>query len=242
MRSGRNQALEEFRLVDEMPFCPEESDLEELTSALDQLMVRRVDQNLLNNKRRRIQSRKTIEKKEIDDVVVKSLMRLCNAVQDCFTYEHQVKVIQKQATTRKIVRTQRESKSKQIYRKRILDEAQQRTKLRKVKIVNTVKNKIEEATAQAIAARQEEVRAQKKEKGHKLLEVAEQEFNRISEYEAETTEKKQQTRRVQSKARVSMRRQQHRDNVHQSIQTLRHGLDELDSAADAMLNRRFVIK
>lgn len=242
MRVGRNRALQEFRLADEMPFCKEEGDIEEITNALDHLMVRRVDQSMLQAKRRRIQSKRVIEKKEIDDVVVKSLLRLCNAVQDCFAFEHQAAVVRNKAVTRKITRTARETKSKQILRKRILEETQTRTMLRQQKIEHDIEEKIKEATAIAIANRKEEVRSNKREKDRRLLDVAEQEFNRIAQFEEEETEKKNRTKRIAKRAQVSQKRQQHRDDVSKSLATLRMGMDKLDSAADAMLSRRFQIR
>ncbi|OHT03633.1 hypothetical protein TRFO_28958 [Tritrichomonas foetus] len=242
MRRGRNIALQEFRLVDEMPFCPEESGMEDITSALDQLMIRRVDNSILNNKRRRLQSRKQIEKKEIDDVVVKALMRLSNAVQDCFAFEHQAKVVKNKVTSRKITRNVRESKSKQLFRKKILEETQTRTVLRQRKIQHDVENKIREATATAIANRQEEIRSSRKERSHNMLQIAEQEFERIARIEEEDALKKQRSNRISSKARVVEKRKVQKESVAKSLATLRRGMDNLDCAADAMLNRRLVIK
>ena len=242
MRHGRDRALQEFRLVDEMPFCKEEDGIEEITSALNNLMMRRVDQSMLNAKKRRIQSRKQIEQMEIDDVVVKSLMRLCNAVQDCFAMEHQASLVRTQATSRRIAKTARESKAKQLFRKKVLEETQRRTVMRQKKIEHDVEQKIQEATQIAIANRKEEVRAQRKERDRRLLDVAEQEFNRIARYEDEDAEKKFTERRVMKKARIDKKRKEHRDDVSKSLATLRRGMDQLDSAADAMLSRRFVIK
>lgn len=242
MRAGRDRALQEFRLADEMPFCKEEGDIEEITKALDRLMVRRVDQSMLQAKRRRIQSKRVIEKKEIDDVVVKSLMRLCNAVEDCFAFAHQAAVVRNKAVTRKISKTARETKAKQIFRSRLLEETQTREKLREQKVDRELEAKIKEATAIAIANRKEEVRASKREKDRRLLDIAEQEFNRISQFEAEETDEKNRKRRIAKRAQVVQRRQEHRDNVSKSLSTLRKGMDKLDSAADAMLSRRFVIR
>ena len=242
MRYGRDRALQEFRLVDEMPFCKEEDGIEEITSALNNLMLRRVDQSMLNAKRRRLQSRKQIEPMEIDDVVVKSLMRLCNAVQDCFAMEHQASVVRTKATSRRIAKTARESKAKQLFRKKVLEETQRRTVMRQKKIEHDVEEKIKEATQIAIANRKEEARVQRKEKDRKLLDIAEQEFNRIARYEEEETDKIFKERRAVKKAQICKRRQEHRDDVSKSLATLRRGMDQLDSAADAMLSRRFVIK
>ena len=242
MRSGRDRALQEFRLVDEMPFCKEEKGVEQITSALENLMMRRVDQQLLNAKRRRLQSRKTVEPKEIDDVVVRALQHLCNAVQDCFAMEHQAAVVRNRVTSRRITKTARESKSKQIFRKKVLEETQRRTVIRQKKIERDIEEKIREATAIAIANRKEEVKAQRKEKDKRLLEVAEQEFNRIVRYEDEKSEKKFNEERVAHHAQICKQRRDHREDVKKSLATLRRGLDELDSAADAMLSRRFVIK
>ncbi|KAK8899518.1 hypothetical protein M9Y10_001834 [Tritrichomonas musculus] len=242
MRVGRNLALQEFRLADEMPFCREENGMEDITSALDHLMVRRVDINMLNNKRRRLSSKRQIEKKEIDDVVVKALMRLSNAVQECFSYDHQAKVVRNKATSRKISRNVRESKSKQIFRKRILEETQTRTLLRQKKIEHDVETKIKEATAQAIANRQEEMRARKKKSNKPMLDIAEQEFDRIARIEQEEELNRQKRNRISSKARVNEKRKRQRETVAQSLSRLRKGMDNLDSAADAMLNRRLVIK
>lgn len=242
MRAGRDLALQEFGLTEEMPFCPEETGMEDITSALDNLMVRRVDINLLNNKRRRLSSRKQIDKKEIDDVIVKALMRLTNTVEECFAYEHQAKIVRNKVTSRKISKNLRESKSKQIFRKRILEETRTRTKLRQYKIQHDVETKIKEATAQAIANRQEEIRAQKNKSKKGQLEIAEQEFHRIAQMEKEDELNRQKRNRISSRARVVEKKKLQRENVASSLRRLRRGMDNLDSAADAMLNRRLVIK
>ena len=74
------------------------------------------------------------------------------------------------------------------------------------------------------------------------MEVAEQEFNRITRFEDEESEKKFNEKRVARRAQVCKARRDHRDDVKKSLATLRRGMDQLDSAADAMLSRRFVIK
>jgi len=241
MRQGRNRALQEFRLADEMPFCREEDELEEITSALNHVMVRRVDQSLLRAKRRRIQSRRQIENKEIDEVIAKSLLRLCNAVQDCFTGAHQAAVVRKRTTARRIERTSRESRSKQVVRKRVLQEAQMRTQMRQNRIERDLEAEIRKTTATAIATKQGEVQARKTDRGRRLLDVAEQEFDRIARLEEETTAAAFGRRCAIARQRTAQRRTAHREDVSRSMAALRRGMDHLDSATDAMLHRRFRI-
>jgi aminopeptidase N len=242
MRQGRDRALKEFRLVDEMPFCRAEGDIEEITSALNNVMVRRVDQGLLQAKRRRLASRKPLDQKEIDDVIVKALMRLSGAVQDCMAYEHQADVVTRTATSRRISRTVRDSKAKQLFRRKVLEETQTRTMLRQKRIERDIEAKVNEAAAAAVATRKEEVRSNKRERDRKLLSVAEQEFVRRVELNEEAAATKSRNRRIAKRASVDLKRREHRADVGQSLTTLRRGLDQLDSAADAMIHRRFVIR
>ena len=182
------------------------------------------------------------KKKEIDDVVVKALMRLSNAVQECFAYEHQAKIIKTKVTSRRISRNARESKSRQLFRKRVLEESQARAMTRQNKIKHNVEMKIKEAAGTAIANRQEEMRTHRKEKKYDMLQIAEQEFDRIARLEEEEADKKQKRERISSKARCLEKRKIQKENVAKSLATLRRGHDNLDSATDAMLNRRIIIK
>jgi hypothetical protein len=242
MRQGRNRALKEFRLADEIPFCREEGDIEEITSALDNIQRRRVDQGMLQAKRRRLASKAVIESKEIDDVIVKSLVRLCTAVEDVFSYEHQADVVSRRACAQKVGRAARESKAKRIFRRKVLEETQQRTRLRQQKIELDIEAKMKEAAAAAIASRKEEVRSSKRERDRELLDIAEQEFVRNIRLDDEVAEKENKTRRIARRADVEIKRRQYRDDVDKSLKTLRRGMDQLDSAADAMINRRFVVR
>ena len=122
----------------------EEVRIEDLTSALDRVLSKRVDSQLLRGKKRRLQSRKPPDQKPIDDVIVKSLMRLTGVVEDCFTFEHQASLTQRKAVQRQVGRTVRESKAKQLFRKRILEETQARTKQRQMQIERTLETKIRE--------------------------------------------------------------------------------------------------
>jgi hypothetical protein len=101
---------------------------------------------------------------------------------------------------------------------------------------------VNEAAAAAIATRKEEVRAEKKEKDRKLLSVAEQEFARQVELEEEEAAARNRNRRIAKRASIDLKRREHRADVAQSLRTLRRGMDQLDSAADAMINRRFAIR
>ena len=242
MRRGRDQALWEFHLVDEVPVCNEEVRIEDLTSALDRVLSKRVDSQFLRGKKRRLQSRKPPDQKPIDDVIVKSLMRLTGVVEDCFTFEHQASLTQRKAVQRQVGRTVRESKAKQLFRKRILEETQARTKQRQMQIERTLETKIRDATAIALANRREENRERTNKTDRMSLDVAEQEFQRIVQFEDDRSRARFERKRIAKKARICQKRRQHRDDVVRSLTELKKGLDKLDSAADAMLNRRFGIK
>jgi hypothetical protein len=105
-----------------------------------------------------------------------------------------------------------------------------------------IEERIKEATAAAIATRKEEVHASKRERDRKLLDLAEQEFARRVELDNEAASEESKTRRVAKRAAVDLRRKEHREDVTKSLKTLRRGMDHLDSAADAMINRRFVVR
>jgi hypothetical protein len=242
MRQGRNRALKEFRLADEIPFCREEGDIEEITSALDNIQKRRVDQGMLQAKRRRLASKPVIENKEIDDVIVKSLVRLCTAVQDVFSYEHQADIVSRRACAQKVGRAARDSKAKQLFHRKILEETQQRTHLRQQKMELEIEAKMKEAAAAAIASRREEVRSSKRERDRELLGIAEQEFARKIRLDEEAAERENKNRRIARRADIDVKRKQHLEDVDRSLKTLRRGMDHLDSAADAMINRRFVVR
>jgi hypothetical protein len=242
MRQGRNRALKEFRLADEIPFCREEGDIEEITSALDNIQKRRVDQGMLQAKRRRLASKPVIENKEIDDVIVKSLVRLCTAVEDVFSYEHQADIVSRRACAQKVGRAARDSKAKQLFHRKILEETQQRTHLRQQKMELDIEAKMKEAAAAAIASRREEVRSSKRERDRELLGIAEQEFARKIRLDKEAAERENKNRRIARRADIDVKRKQHLEDVDRSLKTLRRGMDHLDSAADAMINRRFVVR
>ena len=241
MRRGRDLALREFNLASEVPVCEQECGIEELTSALDRVLMKRVDQGMLRAKKRRLQSKQPVQANPMDEILVKSLMRLCGAVEDCFAYAHQAAIVRNKATERRVSRAVRESKAKQLFRKKVLEETQLRTKQRQFRIEHNLEAKIREATAAAIANRKEEVRAQRRKRDNRLLEVAEQEFRRISQFEEDRSNRRFSKRRAAKRAQVSQRRVQHREDVAKSLAQLRKGLDQLDAAADAALARRFHI-
>ena len=62
---------------------------------------------------------------------------------------------------------------------------------RQNKIKHNVEKKIKEAAGTAIANRQEEMRTHRKEKKYDMLQIAEQEFDRIARLEEEEADKKQ---------------------------------------------------
>ena len=231
--------MREFNLANEVPICEQEYGIEELTSALDRVLMKRVDQGMLRAKKRRLQSRQPVQSNPMDEILVKSLMRLCGAVEDCFAYAHQAAMVKNKATERRVSRAVRESKAKQLFRQKVLEETQLRTKQRQFRIEHNLETKIREATAVAIANRKEVVRAQRKKKNTRLLEVAEQEFRRISQFEEDKSNRKFNKQRAAKRARISQKRVQHREDVAKSLAQLRKGLDQLDAATEAMLARRF---
>lgn len=241
-RNQRNKALKDFNLVDEMPFCAEENDMEKITSYLDNVAIKRVDKNLLDNKKRRIQSKRRIERLEIDDVVVKALMRLTNAVTDCFTYERQANTAKQQATQRKVVKTVREQKANQLARQRLHEEMQRRTMLRQNMINRSVQERIKEEAVSAIKAKEEDALAQRQKANKKVLLIAEDNFERDMRDEADQIEEIQRKRRIQKHAQVDFQRKSQRDQLVASLYKLRSGMDQLDSQADKMVHHPAVIQ
>ena len=242
MRNRRNQALRDFKLSDEMPFCPEETEMEEITSYLDNIAVRRVDKGLYDNKKRRLQSKRKIEKKEIDDVLVKALLRLSNAVSDCFAYEHLAIQAQKNATAMKVAKTAREQKANQLARARLHDEIRRRTYLRKDMIEKAVEREIEKHAAKAIKAREEEALADRREHNKKVLVIAEDNFLQDMRDEKEAIEQIQREKRMSKHAQRNAENIQKRENILSALKKLRNGMDQLDSQADKMIHHRIVIK
>lgn len=242
MRKQRDLALQEFQLAEEMPFCAEEGELEEITAALSNIVVRRVDQNLLQKKKRRVGSTKVVEIKPIDESITKALMRLCNVVQDCIAVEHKISQNQKQIATMKVNRVARESKAKQIKRGRVLDEIQTRTRLRQDRIARDVQQKMQAAAATSIANREPGRKPDTRRQERETLRATENLYNDLYQLEKETDNQKRIRKSTarHEKAKSQLRRE--REIVDESIRTLRSGMDKLDSAADAALNRRFAIR
>jgi hypothetical protein len=239
MREGRDQALRDFRLVDEMPFCREETLIEDITSCLDRVRKRRVDQGILQRKKRRFISKPGLEKKAIDDVIVKLLMRFCNAVEDCFSFEHQAANLRKQATARRISRTVRDSKAKQLYRRKILNEVESRTGLRQRRIESAAEAKIHESTAAAISTRHEILRASKEDKTREILGQTEDAFMKVVEHEDASKQQKINQARIARRAKIDLQRKLDRERLVGYREKLRRHMDVLDSAADRQVVRLF---
>ena len=241
MRNRRNQALKDFQLADEMPFCPEENEMEEITSYLDNVAIRRVDKGLLDNKKRRLQSKRKIETKDIDEVLMKALLRLSNAVSDCFAYEHLAVQAQQQAIAMKVQKTAREQKANQLARARLHDEIRRRTYLRKDMIEKTVEKEIKKNAAKAIKAREEDALAERKRANKKVLNIAEDNFLKDMSDEKEEIETLQRNRRMFKHAQRNAENQQKRENIVEALKKLRYGMDQLDSQADKMVHNRLII-
>ena len=242
MRNRRDQALRDFKLADEMPFCPEENEMEEITSYLDNIAIRRVDKGMLDNKKRRLQSKRKIEKKEIDDVLVKALLRLSNAVSDCFTYEHLAIQAQKNATAMKINKTAREQKANELARARLHDEIKRRTFLRKNMIEKAVEREIQKHAAKAIKAREEEAIADKREHNKKILNIAEDNFVQNLRDENDEIEEIKHKQHIYKHAQRNAENQMKREQILSALKNIRYGMDQLDSQADKMVHHRLVIK
>lgn len=238
MRQGRNRALKEFGLADEMPFCPQEDEAEFLTAALAPCTVRKVDNELYKEKKRRLNSKAPNDVLEIDAMMIKALNRLLFAVEDCITLDTRVKLNQAKAAQRNVLKTVRESKSKQLFKQKVLDETQQRTRARRNAIQREVQQKIDETAAAAVASRKEELRERRRPKRKGIYDDVERDFLRISQLQKETEDDIYHRRMVRKKAQVERKRRDRNESIKESLRTLREGMDQLDSAASAMLNRR----
>jgi len=238
MRQRRNEALQALGLENEIPFCPEEGDMELLTNSLDNIYIRRVDANLYNVRKRRLGSRKIIEQKDIDDVVVKALLRLNNAVSDCFSLKHQTNVNRQITAMRKIRKDSRDRKAKEILNSKVLEEAQIRTKIRNDKIEMENAKRIKQTAAKVIKEREEEIKMQLRAKNKKVLETAEHEYEAIAQAEADENEENRRMRKLLRKNEAEIRRKEQREEIQNSIAQIRRGLDLMDSALDKGLIRK----
>lgn len=238
LRDRRDDALRSFDLVDEMPYNRNEHELEEITQNLERPAVNRVDTGIYKVRRRRFNAKRKLEEKEIDEVVIKALLRLANAVGDCFTYEHQAINAHQVAISRKVARAVRESKAKDIFKSKVYDEMRIRTRLRQEKID---REKVERENIRAkkrMIEREEDLRASKKSHNKKVLELAEYDFARIAAIEQEQIREQQKIKRLQKAQSVKADRQMKQEKLLNDLRRLRTGMDYLDSAADAMINRR----
>ena len=240
MRTKRDEAIRDFQLMDDMPFCPDEYEMEELTSALDNIVIRRVDRNMYNKKQRRLNSTRVIEQKPMDDAIVKALLRFSNTIQDCMASSHQIKVVSNKTSTLKMSRTARETKAKQISLQKVQDETKRRTELRKDKIRRKVLQKMQDAAQREIYARQQVEKDDRKKQQEEKIKYTEEEMLRITQMDEDDYNKKVESQKIARKAHIEQRRKYQKADVQQSLNQLRLAMDQLDCAADAMVNRRFV--
>ena len=238
-RFGRDKALRMFELDTQMPKWSPEEEVERITSELNDVYLRKVDNFILQSRKRRLDSRPDTKPKEIDEVIVKSLARLCNSVDDIISFEHQAQITKSKATSRSITRNVRDTKANQLARKKILEETQERTRLRQNKIYRKTEKRIRKAASNTVAKKHEIVKTRKLPvKDSNILTIAEIEFDRIIKLEEDETRKSQMKKRIATKAKVAERRQLQKDNIASNLRKLRQGMDRLDSAADASLHRR----
>ena len=242
MRNNRNQSLEELGLIDDIPFSPEENDLELLTNNLENFYVRKIDLNLLTNKKKRLMNKKKIEQKDIDLVVLKSLLRLNNAVSDCLTYKHQKNLTEQQTIMRKISRDNREKKAKDLFKTKILEETQKRTLIRENKIKEEKEKRIKEITSELIKNREEEIKIKKIKKNKKDLEFIENNFEQIINIENEKFEKLFKNKKTLNKSKIIQKRNLYKENIENSLKELRKGLDILDSVTEKNLINNLIRK
>ncbi|KAH0787087.1 hypothetical protein GPJ56_009085 [Histomonas meleagridis] len=228
-----------FELDAQMPNWSPEDEVELVTNELSNVYMRKVDNFIFQSRKRRLDSRPNAKPKEIDEVIVKSLARLCNSVDDIISFEHQAQITKLKATSHSITRNVRDMKAKQLARKKILEETQERTRLRQDKINRKTEKRIQKAAANAIAKKQDTIKPKKANTNDtNILTIAEIEFDRIIKLEEDETRKSQMKKRIVTKAKVEENRKMKRDDIVSNLRKLRQGMDRLDSAADASLHRR----
>ena len=112
--------------------------------------------------------------------------------------------------------------------------------MRKELIRKAVEDEIKKHAVEAIKAREEDARDEKKQHNKKILHIAEDNYLKDMRDETEKIEEIQKTKRIVKHAKRNAQNQTKRENIVSALQKLRYGMDQLDSQADKMIYTRIV--
>ena len=235
----RSRNFPHLRSHDELPFRTEGSDPSEY---MEHIMFRKITKNSTNDH----QSIQRIEEKEIDEYVLKALIKLTNTVQEYFCYEHQANFVQRKNSRLGAAKDSRENRVGIIRRDKMVDEIKARSYIRNEKLKNHIQNSGRSTPISSPRSTKKNMYTpsiqSKSSKSNKREfkfsddnELLKCNFETIIQLEKEKDDNNLKMKRIKEKALAEERRQLNKENVENTISTIRNGMNKADTMLDSYI-------
>lgn len=232
---------------DEIPF---RTDSDDPSKYMEHIMFRKIPKYSAKDRKSAISHQK-IEANDADEHVMKALVKLANTVQECFGYEHQANYAQDYYSKLSAVRDSRERRVGIIRRDKMVEEIQTRSNMRNGKLIryaqstgNNIILKLPRNRSQSVnfylnRLRKNRInanRAMVKSDGDDTA-LLECRFENAIQLQKEKDEKKLEMKRNKEKALAEERKRLKKENIENTIATIRNGMDKADSMFDSFITK-----
>lgn len=224
---------------DELPFRAEHDDTSEY---MEHIMIRKITKNIINDHF----SIQKIEEKEIDEYVIKALVKLTNTIQEYFCYEHQADFVQRKNSRLGATKDLRENRVGIIRRDKMVDEIKARSYIRNKKLINHIQGSGRITSLSSPRSNNKKtythsIQSKSSKSNKKKIKfnddngLLECNFETIIQLEKEKDENNLKMKRMREKALAEERRKLNKENVENTISTIRKGMNKADTMLDSYI-------